>query len=70
MTVAPEAGIVLQSWRFQKEGGYRPVEVTFGQFHRIFNGTAEWNHHLRWQRYALRITGGEVVAIEELNLSP
>jgi hypothetical protein len=68
--VAPDVGVVLQSWRFQKEGGYHPVEVTLGQFHRIYNGSAEWNHHFRWQRYALRIGDGEVTAIEELNLSP
>lgn len=68
--VTIDARIVLQSWRFQKEGGYQPVEVTLSQFHRIFNGTAEWNHHLRWQHFSVQVADGEVVSIEEFNLSP
>lgn len=68
--VAVDARIVLQSWRFQKEGGYHPVEVTLNRFHRIYNGIAEWNHHLRWQRYSVQMADGEVVTIDEMNLSP
>jgi hypothetical protein len=68
--IAPDALVVLQSWRFQKQSGYQAVEVPLRRFGRIYNGTAEWNHHLRWQHYTVSVVSGEIVAIEELNLSP
>ena len=70
MQIDPNTTVTLQSFRFQKEGGFHPTGVSLREFDRLYNGTASWNAHFAHASYRLTVEGGRVAAIEELNLSP
>lgn len=70
MLVDPNAAVTLQSFHFQKEGGYHATLMSLLDFTRVYNGTAPWNAHFAHASYQLTVANGRVTGIDELNLSP
>ena len=68
--IAPDAQVLLNSWKFKQHGGFEVVTVPLETFGRVYNSDGHANVHFRFGHYVLRLEGGEVVKIEELNLSP
>ena len=69
MTIDPASSVTLRSYRLG-DGGHHPTTMSLEKFTRIFNGTAPWNAQIAHASYRVTMSGGEVTAIEELNLTP
>lgn len=70
LPVSPDVEIVLQSYRFQQEGGFHDEVVTLERFDRIYHSEAPQKDHFRVQHYQIEVGDGEVIGIYELNLTP
>jgi hypothetical protein len=69
MTIDPAASVTLRSYRLGDEG-HHPTTMGLEKFTRIYNGTAPWNAQIAHASYRVTMSGGEVTAIEELNVTP